>query len=264
MFSTVTATRFIRQMSSGRTKPCLLGCVTEGNEEIEVVTKLASNCDRKQDSLIVESIATMLASDLDLQVPEPFLVKIEDEFVQSIADPHIMGVFRQNLGFAFGSRLLTGGYSTWPNNRQFPHAMMQSIAEIFAFDLMVLNPDRRPDNPNLLHKGDDLVIYDYELALIVDGMIGIKPLWEMDEFTDLSQVAQRHIGYASLKGSAVNFDRFIGAFESIDETRLQSYKRALPEEWLINEASVNGVLDYLWNLRNNIRKSLDHILRVIQ
>jgi len=41
---------------------------------------------------------------------------------------------------------------------------MQDTTEIFAFDLMVQNPDRRKGKPNLLRKGDELAIFDHEMA----------------------------------------------------------------------------------------------------
>ena len=67
----LTAVRFDRQMSVGKTGPCLVGRITEDGKQAEVVVKFAAGCEMKHRSLIAEALASLLAADLDLPVPEP-------------------------------------------------------------------------------------------------------------------------------------------------------------------------------------------------
>lgn len=86
MLEQVTAVRFDRRMGSGKTWPCLLSCLRSSSEddELEIITKFSGGCERKVGGLVAEAIAAMLASDLDLPIPEPVLVEFDTEFVDLI------------------------------------------------------------------------------------------------------------------------------------------------------------------------------------
>ncbi len=56
------------------------------------------------------------------------------------------------------------GFATWPVDHSIPAAMWQTAVDIFAFDALIQNPDRRYSNPNLFTKGDRVYIYDHEMA----------------------------------------------------------------------------------------------------
>jgi hypothetical protein len=66
----VTASRFDRRTSSGKTWPCLLSCTRADGDETEVVAKFSAGCERQVGGLVAEAIAAILAADLDLPVPE--------------------------------------------------------------------------------------------------------------------------------------------------------------------------------------------------
>ena len=44
MLNTVLASRFIRRMGNGRTKPCLIECEDDEGRSIEVVVKCSDGC----------------------------------------------------------------------------------------------------------------------------------------------------------------------------------------------------------------------------
>ena len=87
MLKRVTATRFDRRLSSGRTKPCIVYCEAEDGESVEIVLKLAATCEIR--GLICEAMASMLADDLDLPTPEPFQIEVESAFAGTIPDEEI-------------------------------------------------------------------------------------------------------------------------------------------------------------------------------
>jgi hypothetical protein len=95
---------------------------------------------------------------------------------------------------------------------------MQDAADIFAFDLIIQNPDRRKDKPNLLRKGDELFIIDHEMAF--SFLYALTP----DEYPWLGKgmnYVKEHIFYSGLKGRALSWDRLQGALEAIDDSRLE-------------------------------------------
>ncbi|MGH9799253.1 MAG: HipA family kinase [Blastocatellia bacterium] len=137
MLDLVTAIRFDRRMSSGKTKPGLLACIKADGDEVELIAKFSAGCERRAIALAVEGIAAMLAADLDLPIPEPFCVKVDDEFIRTITDPDIAELARNSAPVAFGSKKLPAGFSTFPVNKSIPQALIDQAADIFAFDALI-------------------------------------------------------------------------------------------------------------------------------
>ncbi len=177
MISHVRAVTFIKVLK-GRTKPCLMLCEdAEGNQH-EAVVKLRAGFEMKEAGLVCELLASLLAGDLDLPVPKPMIVTVESGLDGAMPFPDVAGRVRQSVGLNFGSARLPSGINTWLKNKAIPMQLRPLAAEIFAFDAIVQNPDRRRDNPNLLWKGDDLYLYDHELAFsFVAGVVGWQPPW---------------------------------------------------------------------------------------
>ncbi|MGH8556989.1 MAG: hypothetical protein ACRESZ_05905 [Methylococcales bacterium] len=44
------------------------------------IAKFSAGCERRAMALAVEGITAMLEADLDLPIPEPFCVQVDDEF----------------------------------------------------------------------------------------------------------------------------------------------------------------------------------------
>jgi len=98
--------------------------------------------------------------------------------VGGIAAPEFANLVRRSVGLNFGTKKLPPGLNTWPKDRGIPVLVRALAAEIFAFDIIVQNPDRRRDNPNIQWKGGELYIYDHDLAFsFVVPTIGWRPPW---------------------------------------------------------------------------------------
>lgn len=143
--------------------------------------------------------------------------------------------------------------------------MIQSGAEIFAFDLLIQNPDRRPDNLNLEFKGNQFAIFDHDLALILEGVLGWRPPWERGALEVLGAPAG-HILFPALQRSEPDLERLTRVWEAIDDARLDSYRAALPSEWtptLPTEQAADRVIDFLRELRDHIRSAMSEIARIL-
>lgn len=261
MLNRVTAVRFDRPAASGRTKPCVAGCVSESGEEVDVILKFAAGCDMKGRSLMVEAIAAMLAADLGLPVPEPFLVEVDHAFAGSIPDHGAKTLAQASLGWNFGSRKLPAGYSIYPAGKSLPRELLPTAAEIIAFDTFIVNPDRTVANPNLLFNGRSLAIYDHELALLTEGLLGWKPPWEPES---IRFKPGSHVLLEEVRGKPLDMRRLSGAFEAISPDRLKEYRQELPAAWLDDGAAAEGILAYLGRLRDNIRQATQELVGGLQ
>jgi hypothetical protein len=210
----------------------------------------------------MEAIAAMLAADLDLPVPEPFLVTLEPEFIAGVPDETVAAMARRSNPVAFGSKHLPPGYTSWPVGKAIPKDALGTAAEIFAFDVLIVNDDRRPENPNCLFSGSSLAIYDHEMAFFTEGIVGWQPPWEIGSLESFKRTP-RHLFFEQLCEKAVNFDRFAGAWLAVTNERLAAYKAALPDAWNAASQHADKALLYIGQVRDNIEAALQEVRRVI-
>lgn len=265
MLSRVTANRYHDTVRSGRTKPCFLGCIQADGTEVELIVKLRGS-EMTVRSQITEAVTALLAADLDLPVPEPFLVNIEADFAATIPNPPMRTRAQQSLGWNFGSKKLPPGFATIPTDKPIPQALVQTAGEILAFDVFVCNPDRTVANPNCLTNGRELAIYDHELAFRMDGILGWVPPWETGgiTFPKGQPPRLRHVFQEQLRGVPLDLERLAGAFEVVTPTRLQEYREALPAEWGRNGKDLDNILDYILKLRDNVSISIANLKGVLR
>ena len=256
----VQATLVLHPLSSGRTKPCVMLCRDEAGNDVEVVVKWRAGLDLKETGLVCELMAALLADDLDLLVPKPFIVEIETGFHRSITRPDIAELAEHSIGLNFGSRRLPAGVGTWPKDKPVPVMLRPLAAEILAFDVLTQNPDRRRDNPNLLWSGEDVFLCDHEQAFsFLAGVIGWQPPWT----GQVLAFYRNHVFYQQLTGLAHNWDRFSGALDALTDGRLNEYLTAVPNEWKTNNAA-NRIADYLSDARHNREALFTVISRLLQ
>jgi hypothetical protein len=208
----------------------------------------------------------MMAADLDLPVPEPFIVKVEADFANTIAGADVRT--RQakthamaSEGWNFGSKKLPPGFSVFPKSRSLPQALLQTATEILAFDTLIANPDRTAENPNCQTNGREFAIFDHELAFRTKGIIGWKSPWGKNAiaFPKGQPDRIRHVFIDELRGSNPSFSRMAGAFDVLTDTRLNEYRQTLPQEWLGDGEDIDSILGYVRALRTNIEAALKNI-----
>jgi hypothetical protein len=262
MLDSLTATRFHRRMTSGRSAPFLLECEDAADNAIELVAKFTGP-QLTVTSLVREALCAMLAADLGLPIPACYCVSLSADFLAALAGTHKSEAdyLSAAVPIGFGSAKLPPGYAAWMPERSIPKVMQAEAAEIYAFDLLLQNPDRKPTNPNLLSKGERFAIFDHELALITEGVLFWKPPWEPGALT-AQRAPEGHILRAGLRGTKPDFARLIGAWEAIDDTRLATYEAALPPEWtpVSSRDTVNAGLGFLRALRQNLRPALQEVV----
>ena len=264
MLDRITAVRFDRPIKTGKTRPCqLVGQRTDG-EEIEVIAKFSAGCERHVGGLVAEAIAGMLAADLDLPVPEPFLVSFDEGFVDLVqmTEPDLVSLLRSSAPVAFGSANLPPGFITLPLEKAIPSSLRQQALEIFAFDVLIQNPDRRPVNPNCLSNGNELAIFDHELAFMIEGIIGWCPPWEPGGLRGFDGPGN-HVFFSGILGGSHDLGRFLGAWKALNDDRFKEYELALPPEWNTADGVVEKTMDYITQIRENIDQALAEIVRVL-
>lgn len=120
------AVSYQKTMTSGRTKPCLFFCENEsGEQQGEYIVKLKSGMDSRANGLIAELVASQLAAYLDIPTPEPAIINIDPMLAEAVSDPALSQKIKDSIGLNFGSRIMTGGFETWPIGKSVPSGLMQ-------------------------------------------------------------------------------------------------------------------------------------------
>lgn len=254
MLDRVIASRFERVASKGRTWPCILTCERVGGDgtDIEVIAKFSARCDQKERSLVVEALAAMLAADLELPVPEPFLVEVDDVFISSIPDKEIQEHIKASNRIAFGSARLPDSFVSWPGT-QVPEFLTDTAAEILIFDAIIRNSDRRAENPNCLYSGTEFGIFDHEASLLSPGLILFwKSPWDDGGFDNICELNNHIFGPTQYKTKPNKLERFEKAWNNLSENRLKEYFESLPFEWGDHDEYLQETFDYFCQVKRNI------------
>jgi hypothetical protein len=262
----LTATQFIKPMSTGRNRPLLLGGENADAEQFEVVVKFRGR-ELDEKALIAELITAKLAGDLGLPVPQAAVVDVPLGFAAIIADPELATMVKGSPGLNFGSVHLGAGFTTWPPGREPYGAQRDQAADIFAFDTLIQNADRRPVNPNLWARSDRLGIYDHDQAFsfLSAPIIGGAPKpWSVANLGESFRFLEQHIFYRSLRGGRLDLGPFIEKLGPITDEQIETYADAVPGQWR-NESDLCGrIAQYLREAREQretLIQFIKHLLR---
>lgn len=241
---------YLKRFESGRTKPPIFQCEDlQGNTVGEFAAKL-SGIDTGVTGLVCELIGSLMAQELGLMTPTPAIVEVDPAIAELIShkDSAVAEVVRRSGGLNFGSQVLVGGYGVWPINKSVPAALRQSVAEIFAFDALIQNPDRRVNNQNLLWKGDEIFLIDHELAFSFLYAIGTgTDPWRLEGAA--GDFLNDHVFYRELKGQEIDLDRFQGALEAISDEDLGEAFDQIPRAW--ENDNVSKISGHLKSVRDH-------------
>jgi hypothetical protein len=129
----LTATQFIKPMSTGRNHPLLLGCENAGGDKFEVVVKFRGR-EMDERAQTAELLSAQLADDLGLQAPQAVLVNVPAGFEAIIPDRELVKLVKGSSDLNFGSLHLGAGFTTWPPGRHPVCAQRDQAADITRLD----------------------------------------------------------------------------------------------------------------------------------
>jgi len=253
------ASALSRRLTSGRTRPAILLCEDANGEPAgEFVIKFRGGIETVVTGSACELLASALAEELGLFTPAPAVVEMDQNvaaLIQKI-EPQLATVVGNSVGSNFGSEVVQSGFGTWPVGKSIPFGLRQAAFEVFAFDALIQNPDRKYSNPNLLSNGKELCVIDHELAFsFLYEIPGSTHPWELsDRHFDF---LQEHLFYRELKGHKLKLDRFVGALNGLSDKTLIEMAEQLPSEW--KTSAVTRIQDHLITIRKHSKKFAEQL-----
>lgn len=259
MLNRLEAIQFVRDVGSGRTRPIVISAEDSADNVIDVVLKFSSLCDMGTNSLAVEVISACLAGSLGLPIPEPFLIEIPTDWRECLPDD-IRSRFSEFDNLAFGSKLIWPQWPAWSAANRLSSEMVQTAAEVLAFDGFIENVDRRDGNPNCFVRGDEIRIFDHELAF-PRGIIGPKP-WSIGGLQPFTQPGH-HIFRRELLAKAVDHATIRSKWSGLHDAEIEAYGAAVPDEWR-EEPFIADILTQIRQVRDNIDGCMTELNRILQ
>lgn len=220
-----------RQVGSGRTKPLFCSCEGLNSDPAgDFVLKILGSAAEGNRGPMFELIASRLASHFGILTPEPVAVTYDQQFSDLLADrfPARKGEFDCNVGYNFASAYLNP-ISPWPVKQDIPAKLRQEATDIFAFDCLIQNVDRRIDNPNLFVHEGHFYVYDHELAFsfLFDVLPSATP-WILQAQGYLDN----HVFRRRLPRATADLANFSTRLQGLTDNTIGSIRDDIPEEWM--------------------------------
>jgi hypothetical protein len=226
---TVEARIIGKKKELGRTVPIEMVCSDRAGQSERYIVKFYSDVNLGHEGLAREVIGALLGQYFVLPIPLIAIVDIPAKLVTSTQDTRVVEKLLRSPGYNFGSKMVETEFVPF---RVLKETDRQTATEIFAFDMLIHNVDRRIDKLNVFQTSDGLVILDHEMAFSYahpDTYLGGLP--EPWEIARALPNYKTHPFYGHLKGNHLPFDSFERRLREIDNDLLDQIEAQVPVGW---------------------------------
>lgn len=248
----IYATRYIRTITTGLSKPVVL----KANDNNEYVVKFVTENYSKNKVLINDIICSRLAKKVGIFVPNveklyipEILINVDDVLkARGVTEGlHFASLYYKNTVGFLGESLLKN------------IVKIDQIPKIIAFDLWVGNDDRANNPGNLLfttEQNSRVIAIDY-------GNSFNGPDWDSFDLND-DIIMPPFDGevYSCLKKYIIGnnpFDEICNKIEAISYGEIQECIDEVPEPWLFNQLDRKLILEFLYSRKMGIRPYLNEM-----
>jgi len=247
MVERLEAERFHSFTESGYSRPARVTCSRSDGSKVDAYVKFMGGIRNREFGLSAELLCSLLARELALAVPTPFIVNLSSEFLAGVPKA-AQDLVKRSLGLNFASESAPPGFSVVPPEPRVPLALRTTAAEIVAFDVIIQNYDRKSDNSNLLWDRAEILMIDHEGVLrpVVDKASPSLNSLELDRFYD-------HVFYSALSRNDAEYGSLIDALGRLSESRINALLGEIPVAWQIEPDLAKVREHLLWIVENRLQ-----------
>ncbi|MCD6019867.1 MAG: hypothetical protein K0S53_2988 [Bacteroidetes bacterium] len=224
----------IKVMEDGANKPLVVrGVIKSTGEKDDFLVKLNTSERMHPGARCFEYLGACMAKELDLSPAEPVIIEITTEFIEASIGKPWWKMAKESLGLNYGCYFVEGGRN-FANGESLTAAQYKEAQSIFAFDIFASNSDRNNLKQNMVTDGENILIFDHELAFgfIFDLFSGNNTTpWIITE-RDREWV-EKHYFYPHLKGNVIEFEGFVNKFVNLDAGFWTKVDGNLPHLWKV-------------------------------
>lgn len=257
--NTLYPANYIETLGTGTNKPILTRAMDHNGQRSDIVIKLKDSERMNNSAFLKELVGSLLALELGLQTPIPFIAEISEEFINSQIVDYEYKRIKNSSGINYATEniidlKLFGPYDT------LPISLQNEALRIFYFDLMIQNPDRSAvrGKPNLFTVGLDLWILDHEIAFSFLFPILGRPKtnpWEFHE-SDTTMI-ENHILYKKLKRKKLDYSILDNYLDSLDDEFWLTLQKLIPGEWMSKD--FQKISEHIISIRANQKSFIKQI-----
>lgn len=254
------------EASSGTTAPVRIRGIDErtGDESAEYFVKPKAAPRMSAKASMFELLAAFIAKQLNLNVAEPVLVNISEDFANLCRGKPYYNKIAASPGINFGTINFGGGFYTWLPEASLSLHLEEEALKIFVFDMLIQNADRGHQKANVNTNGKALKIFDHELAFSYTDLIGGsgKNEWELDENGSEKDLIFKHLFYRYLKGNNnLPIDSIVGSMKVLNAKFWKKAEELIPHEWM--DQSFQKIRQHTQAIMNNLNNFKIEIRRVL-
>lgn len=247
-----------KTFATGANQPLLLRgfCQQIGREE-DYVLKGSGGERMGPAAFERELLGSYAAWQVGLQAVEPVQVTVLPEFAELLRGQPAYGLIAKSIGSNYGSVFRQG--------REFVAGQPLSTPEleqaklIFAFDVLIQNPDRRPGKQNMLTDGTSIVLLDHELAFsFTQALFPARYPWLIPD-EDLHWI-RNHYFYSHLRGKRIDFRPLSVKLQQLDASFWAHAQQHVPPEW--RTAGGPAIEAYLSKALTHVEEFTTHLNRI--
>jgi hypothetical protein len=256
------AERIEEVKTNGRTQPLVTTCSPEDPPEDEdaplprkkfLVKALGASPDVHAQGLFNELFGSMLACLLGLKTAPPALIVIDQPFIDAHRPLLVANNMNLQPGLAVGLDYVDPIHPYFPDYELTVPRHIRQAADIYAFDMLIDNSDRRTEKPNCGWRNGELFPFDFDLSFqFLQLLVVLKQPWEIDD-----KMSRAHLFYGNLKNKRGLFTDFCNRLAGVSGGIMEEWVRTMPGTWTTNAAKV---LDYIRLVRSHapdFEKSLE-------
>jgi hypothetical protein len=153
---------------------------------------------------------------------------VTKEFVHAVERQLANEGLRLEAGIAVGTKFIRGLANFVPGSAPSAEELEQ-MALLYAFDMLVQNPDRRRDNPNCGVLDGKLVPFDFEMSFSFVRAVGNPDPCAISSHG----LADQHCCRDALRTrrASVSWKPLLDALKSLTDQEVQRMVSAVPSEW---------------------------------
>ena len=250
-----------KAIHSGSTQPCIMTLADkDGNIKGEYVVKVFKPSNLSQSfNTNKEVYGSVLASEFDLMTPEAVLANVNQQLIDELNNTPRYKGFNLIKGTYFATKYID--YAMDFSKATTLKLEDWEIENIFAFDVLIRNQDRRHNKPNLFYKDNEVYLIDHELSLATgyldkpfpEMVLDKNKYWRFVEIID-GDFERKHIFLDALrernKKKSVNFDTFREDLRNFDVDILDDYVLQL-KNFNYDTEDYYAIKSYLIDVKNN-------------
>jgi hypothetical protein len=167
------------------------------------------------------------------------------EFANAIPDTQVRELFLKNIGRNFGTEYKIGFSQVKPQTKSASQNVLEQFEDTITFDATVINGDRKYSKPNLLYRGDTVLLIDHSLAIPVhqweQEIINQSPIFPEDEVI-------KHCYSPVLENKKFNYERTCENWgKRLDKDFLNEVRQLIPNSWENEPGDLDKIFSFLEN-----------------